>query len=80
MPTYEDAFEVMKETAIEHIRQADYADSQRELYVEGSEYVKALYKTANDTMHKLFGQAELCKELFGVPVMKTLIDIERGTK
>lgn len=77
MATYDEAFEVMLETAKENIRQKDYADSQKELYADGGEYVKALYDTADKTMYRLFGQAELCKELFGVSVLQTLHRIER---
>ena len=78
MATYEEAFEVMMETAREYQRQIDHANRKKAMYKEGSGYVQSLYDMANDTMHRLFGQAELCRELFGVRVLRTLVDIERG--
>lgn len=60
MATYDDAFEVMLETAKEYER-----------------YYKHSSRLANNAMNKLFGQAELCRELFGVYVLQTLCRIER---
>ena len=44
---------------------------------EYDRYSKHSQKLANNAMHRLFGQAELCRELFGVSVLQTLHRIER---
>ena len=79
MATYEEAFDYMLKTAQDHISAKQHAEEAAKKYVLTSDHVKSWEIHADNAMHRLFGQAELCSELFGVSVMKTLLEIERQT-
>lgn len=79
MATYEEAFDYMLKTAQDHISAKQHAEESAKKYGLTSDHVKSWEMHADNALHRLFGQAELCRELFGVNVTKTLFEIEKST-
>lgn len=74
---YDQAFEFMQETYREYRDARKREGEALERYGRPDHHSGYWRERADRAMYMLFGQAELCKELFGVYALQTIMRIER---
>lgn len=77
MATYDDAFEIMLETARDYKWYSEKLKNDKKYHPCNPEIIAQSEQLAKNAMQRLFGQAEMCKELFGIYALQTLCRIER---